>query len=118
MPAVVTSLVVAVPTDLVNTPLSSRSVPVTWWAWPALLVTAVLVGLLFATYVAVPGQRIRCKANGRAESRAGVAGGVLSLPAATSVALLGWALRRRLRGERSCPVPATVAPAGTDGVEQ
>jgi hypothetical protein len=45
-------LVVAVPTDLVDTPLFSRDVPPTWWAWPSLLLSAVLVGLLAASYVA------------------------------------------------------------------
>ena len=49
--AAVTALVVAVPTDLVDTPLFSREVPPTWWAWPALVTSALLCGLLTATYV-------------------------------------------------------------------
>ncbi|GAA2220704.1 hypothetical protein ACFY2R_22330 [Micromonospora olivasterospora] len=126
-----TAAVISVPTDLIDTPLFTRSVPVTWWAWPALAVTAVLAGLLLATYVqpadAVPPAT---------EKRLGTVGGVLSLLAVgcpvcnklvllalgasgamtwfapaqpllavASIVLLGWALGRRLRGERRCPVP-------------
>ncbi|WP_029705623.1 hypothetical protein [Arthrobacter sp. TB 26] len=49
--AVLTYIVVAVPTDLIDTPLFSREVPPTWWSFPVLGVTAVLTGLLLATYV-------------------------------------------------------------------
>ena len=49
--AALTYLVVAVPTDLINTPVFSREVPPTWWSFPVLGVTAVLTGLLLATYV-------------------------------------------------------------------
>ena len=48
------ALVVAVPTDLIHTPVFGREIPPTWWAWPGLLVSSVLAGLLVATYVAVP----------------------------------------------------------------
>lgn len=48
---VATTVAVAVPTDLIDTPVFSREVPPTWWSWPALLVSAVLTGLLVATYV-------------------------------------------------------------------
>lgn len=50
--AIGTYLVVAVPTDLIDTPFFSREVPPTWWSFPILGVTAVLTGLLLATYVA------------------------------------------------------------------
>ncbi|MDI3240866.1 hypothetical protein QK292_06145 [Arthrobacter sp. AL08] len=49
--ATATYLVVAVPTDLIDTPLFSREVPPTWWSFPVLGVTALLTGLLLATYV-------------------------------------------------------------------
>lgn len=52
--AVASFLVVAVPTDLVDTPVFGREIPPTWWAAPALLVASVLGGLLVATYVASP----------------------------------------------------------------
>jgi hypothetical protein len=48
------ALLVAVPTDLVDTPLFGREIPPTWWSWPALLVSSALAGLLTATYVAAP----------------------------------------------------------------
>ncbi|MEU5947557.1 hypothetical protein ABZ793_18580 [Micromonospora sp. NPDC047465] len=131
---VVTAVVIAVPTDLLDTPLFGRSVPVPWWAWPVLVVTATLSGLLLATYVRPAG----ATRSPRAEQRVGAVGGVLSLLAvgcpvcnklvllalgtsgamtwfapaqpllaAASIGLLGWALRRRLLGERQCPVPAS-----------
>lgn len=49
--AVATYVVVAVPTDLIDTPFFSREIPPTWWSFPVLAVTAVLTGLLLATYV-------------------------------------------------------------------
>lgn len=30
-------LAVAIPTDLVNTPVFSREIPPNWWSWPALV---------------------------------------------------------------------------------
>ena len=45
------TLLVAVPTDLIHTPAFSRQIPPTWWAWPALLASSVLGGLVAATYV-------------------------------------------------------------------
>lgn len=139
--AAATILVVAVPTDLLDTPFFTRSVGVTWWAWPALLISAALSGLLLATYVARPEAP---EDVGGAESRAGAIGGVLAffavgcpvcnkivllalgasgamtwfapaqpLLAVASIALLGWALRRRLAGERACAVPVPAGdPAG------
>lgn len=128
--AVLTAVVIAVPTDLIDTPLFGRSVPVTWWAWPVLAVTAVLSGLLLATYVRA-GER---PAPDR--RRLGALGGLLSLLAVgcpvcnklvllalgtsgamtwfapaqpllagVSVVLLTWALVSRVRAERRCPVP-------------
>ncbi|HET8601813.1 MAG TPA: hypothetical protein VFL99_15925 [Segeticoccus sp.] len=52
--SVTAMLVIAIPTDLPDTPLFNRDVPPEWWAWPALAVSAVLTGLLAATYVADP----------------------------------------------------------------
>ncbi|MEO5982267.1 MAG: hypothetical protein ABIQ13_08140 [Pedococcus sp.] len=48
------ALAVAVPTDLVDTPVFSREIPPTWWSWPAVVLSALLVGLLAATYVSGP----------------------------------------------------------------
>ncbi|SCG70317.1 cytochrome c biogenesis CcdA family protein [Micromonospora halophytica] len=143
--AVATTVVIAVPTDLIDTPFFGRDVAVTWWAWPVLLVTAVLSGLLLATYVA-PVAGTGDKPTGGSESRTGVTGATLSLfavgcpvcnkivllalgysgamnwfapaqpvIAAASIVLLAWALRRRLRGERACPVPAQPEQATVGG---
>ncbi len=75
-------LVVGIPTDLIDTPVFGRQIPPTWWAWPALLVSAVLSGLLAATYVARPAADV--SAGGGAEPddqkprRGGYVGGVLT----------------------------------------
>lgn len=80
---VATTVAVAVPTDLIDTPVFGREVPPTWWSWPALLVSAVLTGLLVATYVRehpVPDQSIGLTDAGadRSGQRWGGAGGVLT----------------------------------------
>lgn len=125
--AVATAAVVAVPTAIIPTPFFGREVPVTWWSYPTLAVTAVLSGLLLATYVGAP-------AGPRPESARAWTGAALSwfavgcpvcnklvllalgytgamtwfapvqpLLALGSVALLGWALRTRLRSTMACP---------------
>lgn len=49
--AIVTVVAVAVPTAMIDTPIFGRPIGVTWWSWPVLAVTAVLTGVLAATYV-------------------------------------------------------------------
>lgn len=124
-------LVVAVPTDLIDTPVFGREVPPTWWAWPSLLMSSLLGGLLVATYVRAPTQPDRTSTR-----RGGWAGGLLTYFAVgcpvcnklvllalgsagamtwfepfqpvlqvAAVLLLIWALRSRLLGELSCPTP-------------
>lgn len=145
--AVVTGLVIGVPTALVPTPVFGREVPPTAWSWPVLVVTSVLSGLLFATYVREPGAAgagaARAAEAGAAEpaaegTRAAGIGGLLSFLAVgcpvcnkiallalgysgalqwfaplqpvlalAGVALLTWALRARLRGAVTCPVPVS-----------
>lgn len=121
-------LVVAIPTDLIDTPVFGREIPPTWWAWPSLLVSSVLGGLLVATYVRAPEQPERA-----ASRRGGWVGGLLTYFAVgcpvcnklvllalgsagaitwfepfqpflqgAAVLLLLWALRSRLLGELSC----------------
>jgi hypothetical protein len=43
-----TLLVVGVPTDIIDTPLFSREIPVRWWEYPVLAATAVLTAAWFA----------------------------------------------------------------------
>lgn len=121
-------LVIAVPTDLIDNPVFGREVPPTWWAWPSLLVSSLLGGLLVATYVRAPAQPDR-----PASLRGGWLGGLLTYFAVgcpvcnklvllalgsagamtwfepfqpvlqvVAVLLLLWALRSRLLGELSC----------------
>jgi len=116
-------------TAMFPSPLFGRAVPTTWWAWPALMVTGILSGLLAATYV-------RGSSATESVSRTGLAGGVLSFIAVgcpvcnklallalgysgaltwfapaqpwlalVGTALLAYALRARLRGEVACPAP-------------
>ncbi len=126
--ALSTVLVVGIPTVLVPTPVFGREVAVTGWAWPALLVTSVLAGLVAATYVRTGAVTPRDDV-----SRASVVGGFLTYlavgcPVCNKIALLAlgytgalqwfapvqpflavagiglltYALHRRLEGERSC----------------
>lgn len=41
------------PPDVIPDPVFGRPIPVTWWSYPVLVITAVLGGLLIATYVHV-----------------------------------------------------------------
>ncbi|WP_307823554.1 hypothetical protein [Microbacterium sp. KRD172] len=133
-----TYLIVAIPTDLIDTPVFSREVPPTWWAQPVLIITAVLAGLLTATYVSRPDGP-----NRQNTVRLGGAGAIVSFfavgcpvcnklvlialgtsgamqffepiqpyLAAASIGLLVWALTRRLTSEEACPV-TRARPADT-----
>lgn len=91
-----TVLVIGVPTALIPNPVFGREIAPTSWAWPSLIATAVLSGLLIATYVRNPevddgagsgdGEGPGGEAatsNGAADaadrpSRAGMVGGVLA----------------------------------------
>lgn len=119
---------IAVPTAMIATPVFGRAVPVTPWAWPALLVAGGVSGLLLATYV-----RTQDPDDG---TRAGAAGALLTffavgcpvcnkvvlvvlgtagalqwfapvqpVLAGAAIVLLLWALRTRLRGQAACRVP-------------
>ena len=49
--AVAIALAIGLPTDVIPNPIFGRPVPVTWWSYPTLAVTALLGGLLAGTYV-------------------------------------------------------------------
>lgn len=59
--SVLTALLIGLPTDVIPNPVFGRPVEVTWWSLPVLVITSVLAGLLFATYVrdTVPGAGAR-----------------------------------------------------------
>ncbi|SDJ91840.1 hypothetical protein SAMN05216282_101286 [Cryobacterium psychrotolerans] len=131
--AAFTIVFIAIPTDLIDTPFFAREVPPTVWSWPVLLVSAVLAGLVTATYIAHPDGA----APSRAVGRLGMTGWVVTFfavgcpvcnklvllalgttgamqffepvqpyLAAASIILLGWALYARLTRENSCRLPA------------
>jgi hypothetical protein len=131
--AVAVAVATGVPTDVVPNPLFTRMMPVTWWNYPILAVSAVLAGLVAATYV-----RIGPTPRGRRQAGTAAGGGVLSLFAVgcpicnklvvaalgaggalsyfgpaqpvlgvTSVVLLGAALALRLRALAACSVPVS-----------
>ena len=56
--AVATALLIGIPSDVIPNPVFGRPVDVTWWSYPVLAITAVLGGLLLATYVSEPGEEI------------------------------------------------------------
>lgn len=143
------ALLVGVPTAVVPSPLFTREIPTPWWGYPVWLCSAVLGGLLLATYTPTR----RADARDTTGSRFGLGGGVLTwlavgcplcnklvllavgsagalswfqpiqpVLAVASLVLLAVALRVRLRGQRSCPVPrrrlGTVSSGGAPGSEE
>ena len=136
--ALVTAAVIAVPTGLIGTPFYSRMTPVTWWSWPIWVTTAILAGVLAATYVRTPAPM-------GGGGGAGTGGGLLSALAVgcpvcnkivvlavgvsgalqwwaplqpllglAGLALLGYELWKRLLTEAACPLAprkATTAEA-------
>lgn len=128
----VTIVLVAIVTVLIPNPFFVREIPPTSWAWPVLIVTGVLTGLLAATFVA------RKDAHQKDRSGAlGTAGAIFSFfavgcpvcnklvllaigysgalqffeplqpyLAGGSIILLMVAFYFRVQKERSCPLPA------------
>lgn len=139
--AAATAVLTAIPTDLIDTPLFTREIPPTWWAWPVLAVNAVLAGLVTASYVArrdttpVRDTGTRFGTVGALTTFFAVGCPVCNKPvllvlgytgaiqffepvqpylALASVALLTWALGVRLSRERSCPAVPATRPAPRD----
>lgn len=132
-------LVVGIPTGIVNTDLYQRMTPVLWWNYPVWVATSVLSGLLLATYVrtrTIPTSAdkgatgglvggtlsflaVGCPVCNKIVVAALGVSGALNIWAPVqpalgvfSVALLAWALSRRLRNEQSCAMPpARTGPA-------
>ena len=69
--AIATTLIIGIPTVLIPNPVFGRSVPVQWWSYPVLGVTAVLSGLIFATYIRTSAEPTR------RQTRLSVGGGML-----------------------------------------
>lgn len=140
--SVVSALVLGLPTELIPNPVFARKIEAPLWTYPSLAITAVLAGLLLATYVRneprVSGARlVDLDEASPEEARRVTMGGLLSffaigcptcnklvlialgssgaitwfepvqpLLALAGIAVLVWALRRRLANDVSCAVPA------------
>ena len=136
-------VLLGIPTAMIPNPVFARQIDAPAWTYPSLVVTAVLAGLLLASYVrprggvaATDGAASDATAD---ETRSFTVGGLLSffaigcptcnklvllalgssgaitwfepvqpVLAVAGIAVLAWALRRRLEGELSCPVPTSV----------
>ncbi len=140
--AVVTYLIFAIPTDLIDNPLFGREVPPTSWSRTVLVISSVLAGLVTATYVATPDSAPRAR-----EGRLGAAGGLVAFfavgcpvcnklvllalgysgalkffgplqpyLAVGAIALLAWAFVGRVRREKSCRIPGATTPSPTQTV--
>ena len=129
------AVVIGVATVLIPNSLFARDIPPVWWDYPVWILTAVLIGMLIASYVRGP--------DVEAERRSGVlggAGGILGwfavgCPVCNKIALIalgytgaltwfapfqpvlaagallltGLALYWRLRGQVACPVAPRTA---------
>lgn len=126
--AVAALLVTGIPTAMIDNTWFTRMTPITWWSHPAWIVSAVLVGLLAATYVGnTQAGGVKSAAGGGLLTTLAVGcptcnklvvmalgtSGAMSiwaplqpLLALASIALLVWVLRRRLQPV-SCPLPET-----------
>lgn len=142
----VITLTLGLPTDVIPNPVFGRPVDVTWWSYPVLVVTAVLGGLLAATYVS-HGDRVADADDLDRPGKAGGLGGLLTffaigcptcnklvviaigttgaldwfapaqpLLAVASIVLLVLALRARLRVSDSCRIADPGARTGNMSV--
>ena len=71
--ALLTAVLIGVPSDVIPNPVFGRPVDVTWWSYPSLVLAALLGGLLAATYVRT-GERDQVDRPGKL----GTAGGFLA----------------------------------------
>ena len=132
--SLVVGLAVGLPSDVIPNPVFGRPVDVTWWSYPVLVVTAVLGGLLAATYIS-DDETVALGDDLDRPGRVGGIGGMLSffavgcptcnklivvaigttgaldwfapaqpILAGLSLGLLAWALRTRLRNASACRI--------------
>ncbi len=128
------ALVMGIPTGVVPTSFYIRMTPVTWWDYPVWALSAVLAGLIAATYVRVGGFAAAAPDRSRRTIGAtllstfaigcpicnklivaaiGVSGALTywaplqPVLGVLGVGLLAAALGVRLRGARACPAPAS-----------
>lgn len=130
-------VLLGIPTAMIPNPVFARKIEAPAWTYPSLVITAVLAGLLLATYVkASAGDRSATLDEASSdEARSVTVGGLLSffaigcptcnklvlialgssgavtwfepvqpVLALGGIAVLVWALNKRLAGEIACPV--------------
>lgn len=137
--ALTAALLVGIPTGIVETDWYTRMTPVTWWSYPAWLLSALLTGALAATYVGprLPSNveqsgktlganllttlAVGCPiCNKLVVTVLGINGALTwfapaqPLLAGASLGLLGYALSVRIKGLRSCPAPRALAMSPSD----
>lgn len=141
---VATLLILGIPTAVIPSPLFGREIAPTEWALETLIISSVLGGLLFATYVRNDSTATLVDER---PARGGAVGAFLTYLAigcpvcnklallalgstgaiqffapvqpylaAMGIALLGWALIVRLRGEMVCRLPQREAPSDRESV--
>lgn len=91
-------LFVAIPTALIPNPVFGREIPPTWWSWPSLIVTSLLVAALTASYIK-PRDAVAAEKEDLAARQA--AGGDSADEAPTKKGIIGAALTYFAVG---CPV--------------
>jgi len=127
-------VLLAIPTAMIPNPVFGRDIEAPAWSYPALAITAVLSGLLLATYV----REGDAEEVASEDAKRFTVGGLLAFfaigcptcnklvlialgtsgaitwfepvqpfLAVAGIGILGYALRRRLQTEVSCEVPAT-----------
>lgn len=125
----VAAVLIGVPTGIVETQLFTRMTPVLWWNYPAWAASALLTGLIAATYAApfrvsapqegktligglISAFAVGCPICNKLVVLALGGSGALTyfaplqpILAVGSLALLAVALRRRLAALRACPMP-------------
>lgn len=122
----VAGLGMGVPSGIIRTSFYRRMTPVLWWNYPVWAISAVLIGMIVATYIVRTVQPSAPLAGGILSTLAvgcpvcnklvvaaiGVSGALdIWAPiqpwlGVASLLLLGYALRRRLAGERACLTPS------------
>jgi hypothetical protein len=131
--AVISAVIIGVPTGIVRTPFYTRMTPVLWWNYPVWAATALLEGLLCATYIRAASSAAprtgRLLGGGLLATLAvgcpvcnklvvlaiGVSGALTYFAplqpvlALASLGLLCYALRQRLRTAQACPIPSAGA---------
>lgn len=78
MGGVLVALIVAIPTAVIPNPVFGRSIGVTWWSYPVVIITGILGGMLIATYVRIGGETPSPDERLDRESKLGVAGAAIT----------------------------------------